>query len=138
MTRREVVRAGVRVVGAMGLIGGPTATWVMAGGKEAKSKIPGKGYLRVAYQLKPVGSYQEFEFSVWTSYLSVGTEAWRNVFNEGPFRKAASGFTRTIKVGAADVKFNSSGRGFEYRLQLQFKEENGNSYTALLEDQGQV
>ncbi|MBI1368231.1 MAG: hypothetical protein GC162_06210 [Planctomycetes bacterium] len=156
-SRRELIRVSVRVVGAAGLLFFPLASDVLAGKKhkknngngknkdngpkaiEASGAVPGKGYLRVAFELDPNGPAPQFRFTAYTSGLSsTGQPLWRAAINEGLYEKAVTSATRPIPVNACNAKISVAGLHVDYRVQLQFKAEDGSEYTSVCEKQGKV
>ncbi|MBI1367083.1 MAG: hypothetical protein GC162_00365 [Planctomycetes bacterium] len=99
-------------------------------------ETPGKGWLRVAYAISEVNDYHEFTLSVWSRYRAYGEDAERNVLNLGPIRRGTRGATNPMKIAPTTLRIGIAGVGFQYRVQVQFKPEDGNDYKVIGEQTG--
>ncbi|MBI1367732.1 MAG: hypothetical protein GC162_03670 [Planctomycetes bacterium] len=110
--------------------------WADPAEQSFECDVPGNGWLRVVYALNEVSDYHQFNLSVWARYRAYGEDAERSILNLGPFNRATRDATRPTKIAPTHLRIALAGVGFQYRVQIQFKPENGNNYTGIGEQSG--
>lgn len=134
VTRRRAMQQMTGLIVPSILVAVPS--WATAAEQSFTCDVPGKGWLRIAYAINEVSDYHQFILSVWASYRSHGSDAERNILNLGPFKRSMRVATKPMKIAPTRLRVSIAGTGFEYRVQAQYKPENGNAYTNLGEEVG--
>ncbi|MBI1373165.1 MAG: hypothetical protein GC159_10580 [Phycisphaera sp.] len=99
-------------------------------------EVPGNGFIRIVLKIEPTAEQTGFRATVWATEDFSVTKGKRAVLTYGPFEKRQVGSSKSIKTRGGKYSLEFTGANMQYRIQAQYRPENGPKYLNMGESSG--